>query len=513
MAFLIVFLSILSIFECFSFAVKFPLSNGAVNTTNGLIIGHAARNRSDVVEYLGIPYAQPPLGELRFDAPRPYNQTGTYNASNYSSGCPFTPAQPIAYPNATPQEPRILSAFNTANGQSIGEDCLTLNIWTKAESNRERPVLVFFYGGKFDFGGTNTPFYNGQYLASAQDVLVVTLNYRTNIFGFSGAPSLPQNVGLLDQRLAVEWVRSNIAAFGGNASAITLFGQSAGSAAVDFWAYAYPSDPIAHGLISQSGVATSFPVNSAEVAQAHWYNASAALGCGDRGDVLACVRSKNWTEVEAAGHAVAGVPPPIPGRSEPPFQPSPDGVVVFDDYPQRSAKGQFAKLPYLAGNNNYEAAYYEIVAYGAGTILTAAQWDTFILDVFTCPIASELRNRTNADVPAWRFRYFGDWDNLRLFPGSGAYHGSDLEMVFGASQDVTGLPESAPEMQMQRLFMKAWATFAEDPVNGLVDVLGWPKYHPNNSTLVRLGYNNTPTAEFVNPMLYDSPCASLNQTS
>ena len=273
------------------------------------------------------------------------------------------------------------------------------------------------------------------------------------------------------------------------------------------------------------------------------------LGCGDSGDVLPCMQSKNWTEVEAAGHAVAGQTPPIPGRSEPPFQPSPDGVVVFDDYPERSARGEFARLPYLAGNNDYEAGYYKVVAYDAGTTLTETQWETFDLYDFTCPIASELRNRTKAGVPAWRFRYFGDWDNLRLYPGSRAYHGSDLQMVFGGSQDVTGLPESAPEMQMQNLFMKAWATFAEDPVNGLVDVLGWPRYDPNGeylsscsfccivlraavrgssktksvklantvylseSTLIRLGYNYTPIAEFVDPSLYDSPCASLNQTS
>ena len=195
------------------------------------------------------------------------------------------------------------------------------------------------------------------------------------------------------------------------------------------------------------------------------------------------MRSKNWTEVEAAGHAVAGALPPIPGRSEPPFQPSPDGKTVFADYPARSAQGDFARLPYLAGNNNYEAGYYKIAAYGAGTVLTDAQWDTFILEDFTCPIASEMRNRTKAGVPAWRFRYFGDWDNLKLYPGSGAYHGSDLEMVFGASQDVTGLPESTPEMQMQNLFMKAWAAFAEDPVNGLVDVLGWPKYDHNGKLI------------------------------
>jgi len=87
-----------------------------------------------------------------------------------------------------------------------------------------------------------------------------------------------------------------------------------------------------------------------------------------------------------------------------------------------------------------------------------------------------LQNRAKAGVPIWRFRYFGDWDNLRLYPTSGAYHGSDLEMIFGASEDVSGLPESAPEMEMQALMQRTWAVFADDPVKGLEREMGWPVY-------------------------------------
>ena len=196
----------------------------------------------------------------------------------------------------------------------------------------------------YSIGETNTPFYNGQYFADAEDVVVVTLNYRINIFGFSGAPSEPQNIGLLDQRLAVEWVRDNICAFGGDPGKIVIFGQSSGSVAVDYWSYAWTQDPIVSGLISHSGNVFSFPVNSRELAEQHWYNASSLLGCGSSGDVMPCMRSKNFTDIEAAAAKIKPPPNTSVARSQPVFQPTPDNRTVFEDYAPLSSGGKFARL-------------------------------------------------------------------------------------------------------------------------------------------------------------------------
>lgn len=196
----------------------------------------------------------------------------------------------------------------------------------------------------WSIGDTSTPFYNGQYFADAQDVVIVTLNYRINIFGFSGAPGERQNVGLLDQRLAVEWVRDNIAAFGGSPSKIVIFGQSSGSVAVDYWSYAYPEDPIVTGLILHSGNAFSFPINSRELAEKNWYNVTSSLGCGDRGDVLACMRKQNFQDIKAATLKVKPPPGTSAARSQPAFQPTPDGITVFENYEPMSSNGKFAKL-------------------------------------------------------------------------------------------------------------------------------------------------------------------------
>ena len=196
----------------------------------------------------------------------------------------------------------------------------------------------------WSIGDASTPFYNGQYFADAQDVVVVTLNYRLNIFGFSGAPGERQNIGLLDQRLAVEWVRDNIAAFGGSPTKIIIFGQSSGSVAVDYWSYAYPEDPIVTGLISHSGNAFSFPINSRQLANKNWYNVSSSLGCGNQGDVLECMRSKDFLAIKAAALKVKPPPNTSVARSQPAFQPTPDGITVFEDYGPLSSDGKFAKL-------------------------------------------------------------------------------------------------------------------------------------------------------------------------
>lgn len=196
----------------------------------------------------------------------------------------------------------------------------------------------------FAIGNTHTPFYNGQYFSDAEDVVVVTLNYRLNIFGFPGAPGGTQNLGLRDQRLAVEWVRDNIGSFGGNASQITIFGQSSGGVAVDYWSYAYPLDPIVSGMISHSGNAFSFPLNSPNVTTSNWYNVSEQLGCGSCGDTISCMRQKNWTDVEAASAKLPSTSGGSPVRSVPPFYPSVDDEIVFSDYVSLSEQGKFAKV-------------------------------------------------------------------------------------------------------------------------------------------------------------------------
>lgn len=120
-----------------------------IKTSNGAITGHASKNASSVCEYLGIPYAQPPVGDLRFAPPLKYNDSGAYIAANYGADCPQSTSTPYTFPNQTAQEPRIITNFaNTDSGNSQSEDCLTLNVWSKQTTGSQlKPVIVFFYGG------------------------------------------------------------------------------------------------------------------------------------------------------------------------------------------------------------------------------------------------------------------------------------------------------------------------------------------------------------------------------
>ncbi len=136
-------------------------------------------------------------------------------------------------------------------------------------------------------------------------------------------------------------------------------------------------------------------------------------------------------------------------------------------------------------------------------------WDLFDLEGFTCATATETTVRARAHVPVWRYRYFGTWPNLELYPGSGTYHGSDLHMVFGGTEDVTGLPDTRPEAATTAYMMYAWASFVNDPVHRLDAVLAWPKFDPQQQSLVLLGYNGSAGgAQFVDPAIYDAPCES-----
>jgi cholinesterase len=165
-------------------------------------------------------------------------------------------------------------------------------------------------------------------------------SYRLNIFGFPGLPGYPQNAGLQDQRLAIEWVRDNIAAFGGDPDRITLAGNSAGASSADIYSYAYTQDPIVGAFILQSGTATAFNITQHDNLAAWWFT-SAQLGCGAQGAVqleasLSCMREKPFTDVLAAS-ALAPANSNFLGT----FAPTIDETLVFSDYEARSQAGNF----------------------------------------------------------------------------------------------------------------------------------------------------------------------------
>jgi cholinesterase len=333
-------------------------------------------------------------------------------------------------------------------------------------------------------------------------------SYRLSILGFPGDPSGPNNLALLDQRLAVEWVRDNIEKFGGDTSRITLFGQSAGSVSVDLYSYAWAQDPIASGFIPESGTVFSWglPHTKAESAEA-WFNVTATVGCGDASSdsasVLSCMRSKNATDILNAAPPATGT-----ARILGLFGPTIDDTVVFSNYSAQTP----AKLPLLLGSNDFEAGFFRARFAQAGVTIPDQFWDQLNLEEFTCPAGIRANTSVGASNPTWRYRYFGDFPNIRISADSGAYHGAEMSIIFTTMPTV---PDSTPEEISISTYMRgAWVAFAKDPVNGLT-TYGWPVYDISGDTLIRLAYNNVTGTNAVNPYLYDAKCqvTSTNETN
>lgn len=186
--------------------------------------------------------------------------------------------------------------------------------------------------------------YNGSAIAGTEDIVLVTLNYRTNIFGFPGAPGGPQNLGLRDIRTAVEWLRDNVAGFGGDPEKMVLSGQSSGGVAAEYWTYAYKEDPIVRGIYASSGNAVSFPLNPPEVARSNWELVAEGVNCTSAPDVMACMRGVDWEDIRDVASAVKSRPSNNVLRPLAPFLPVEDGEVVMADYLSLTEAGNFAKL-------------------------------------------------------------------------------------------------------------------------------------------------------------------------
>ncbi|KAH0132935.1 alpha/beta-hydrolase, partial [Aureobasidium melanogenum] len=217
----------------------------------------------------------------------------------------FKPAciQQFTYPLAAQQFAELV--FNNPPPQE-SEDCLYLNIFapaTQSEDSKGRAVMFWIYGGDLEFGNAGQPIYDGSHFAGYEDVIIVTTNYRTNVFGFPSSPELPlsgHNLGFLDQRFALEWVQRNIHAFGGDPAKVTIFGESAGAFSVDTLLTSFPkgSNPPFRGAILESGQYSyrSAPPTSSVPA---WYNLTAELGCpGSFGSNLSCVRAASATDIQ-----------------------------------------------------------------------------------------------------------------------------------------------------------------------------------------------------------------------
>jgi len=455
------------------------ISTVRVMTDRGPVIGHVD---GALTTFLGIPYAEPPVGAFRWRAPR-----------NHAAWT--TPLDAASFGPACPQ-----GADLSGDAPAWDEDCLTLNVWTPSTAPPASvPVMVYVHGGAFRNGASSKPLYDGRHLASAGNVVVVSMNYRLGALGFFAHPALTAedehgssgNYGLLDQQAALRWVQANIAAFGGDPAKVTLFGESAGSMSV----CTHLVSPLSAGLfrraIGQSGSCLYFKTplhttagTTTPSAESRGLAFAQALGCDTSADVLACMRAKpastiidTPTDPEGDLGFAAAMP-----------QPNIDGYALVEAPATAFAAGHLNAIDaFIGGTNEDEATLFtrsksirtkmefeqavsaitpahvdDVVALypprGGSYLTPKAAYNAFITDLtFTCPTRSQTRALAGHAVHTYRY-LFRKVTPLGRLARLGAFHGSELPFVFGNLTEASGT--DAAERTLSNTMIQYWTHFA-----------------------------------------------------
>ncbi|XP_067653918.1 cholinesterase-like [Haliotis asinina] len=227
-------------------AVLHVTTTQKVSTLNGPLLGQRLSVLGKSLDvFYGIPYAKPPIGDLRFKHPQPSDSWGpeVRDAQNPTPSC------------IQPKHVYFATEVYRKTPDDYSENCLHLTVWSPSDNGGNLAVMVWIYGGGFYSGSTRIPLYEGKYLAAENDVIVVSMNYRLGPLGFSylGPDTIPGNMGLMDQKLALQWVKDNIANFGGDPTRVTIFGESAGGASVTHHLASPLSRDLFERAIPQSG--------------------------------------------------------------------------------------------------------------------------------------------------------------------------------------------------------------------------------------------------------------------
>ena len=477
----------------------------------GRLLG-ALDEKLGVQRFLGVPFAEPPIGPRRWQPPAPRRAwAGTRPALSYSDSC--------------------AQSSNFFDSLAPGsEDCLYLNIFIPARrATVPRPVMVFFYGGSDETGSAMSPLYTGGNLvARTEDLVVITVNYRLNAFGWLGGDLLrgsdnsTGNWGLQDQRLAVEFVRSNAAALGIDLRKVMIFGESAGAANTGAHLVSHRS----RGLFSRAAMESGPPSavwTSQSLSRANARLEALATNAGCSGaSIASCLRALNTSQIMAADHSLP--PGAFPGLID--WSAVADGVEFSDQLRVLVDQGHIAPVPVLLGTNRNEGSTFTKVpttgnmsdyekwltknlgatpaqreqilhAYPPSQFLrtpygSAAWWasSAVVSDyAMTCPAERTARQITRQGGQA--FRYFFD-EKLSLVDAIeaadkkplGVFHGSELVLVFGQEE----LLLEAKEKELSQAVMLMWSNFARhgDPTPGSGGVGSnwtWPAFGSDGATL------------------------------
>jgi para-nitrobenzyl esterase len=465
-----------------------------------------------VPAYLGIPFAAPPVGDLRWREPQPVKRwDSVLDCSKYAPACP----QPKSY----------LYDVGATN-----EDCLYLNVWSTAKSpDAGLPVMVWIHGGSYTTGAGSQPMYDGKNLAR-QDVVVVTVNYRLGPLGFLSHPLLSKesphgvsgNYGLLDQIAALKWVKKNIQSFGGDPTRVTVFGESAGAASI----CSLMISPLAEGLfqraISESGsFGDAYPLareNTVGKAEKTGLDLAVTLGCDKAENGLAAMRQKTADDIIKAAYKN------YDANGGTKFRPVTDGWVIPGNPWSLFTVGKQAKVPLLIGTNanegtifilpkllvqkitlhDYEAYIKNLYKDNAAEVLArfpaanteevpAAYSKMFTIMSFAAGAlhAADTTAANNSTVYMYKFTRIPD-TALKRF---GSFHGLEIFYLFGIFKiGIIPIPDTPADSTLSQGIMKYWTNFARTGNPNSPGLPDWPAYSADKGQYIEFGDNITASA-------------------
>lgn len=471
------------------------MSSTTVTVAQGALQGI---EKDGIVQFRGIPYAAPPVGERRFLAPAPPESwDGVRDASMFG---------PMSV-----QESGGITAFLGDAADSSSEDCLFLNVFTPGCDDASRPVMVWIHGGGFINGSSSTPWYDGTTLATRGDVVVVTLNYRLGALGFLWLGDIDERYrssgvnGLLDQAAALAWVHDNIAVFGGDPNNVTIFGESAGAMSVSTLLAIPAARGLFHKAIAQSGAAhnTFTPAMGAAMTEQFMEK----LGVSGLDGLLSASAddiAKAATKVEAKLYDdPSGLGGPTGIALAMAFQPVVDGEYLPTNPLVAVANGDAADVPFMTGTNLDEWNLFALMSpgglddpkllerleriFGSGHPVRDAYakdrpdaspddlWNAVLTDAtFRIPAIRLVEARANASTRTWQYLF--TWATPAFGGVVKSCHALEIPFVFGVLGNqgaalFLGGPVGDDLRELSVAMQDAWLSFARDGDPG------WPAWN------------------------------------
>lgn len=470
-----------------------------------------------VCEYKGIPFAAPPVGELRFRLPQPHAPwTAPLVADKFSAECYQTP----------------MVAVLGKDNPTGSEDCLYLNVWASQKAAAEKkPVMMFLHGGGFEHGSGIMDTYHGARMAATGDVVVVTINYRLGPFGFFMHPALTEpdgslegNYGIYDQVAALKWIQTNIASFGGDPGNVTIFGESAGGMSVGMLLISPLTDGMFHRAIIESGpvfiigktIKDMLPVGEAMAED---------FGCKDPATVAACLRAAPASDILLnLKTGLMFLSDPNSKKKKFPAEPLAGGKLIPDTPLAMFMSGRYKKdIPVIIGSNRDEFSFFmQSKKLGTREQFDAAvaedikkMQDIFGVNVFsdellkfydpdnyetpkkayadlmgdmafTCPTRSLANIMAGHGTPVYLYHFVHVPEGVSMLGDLGAFHGSELPFVFGNMTFLGIKFPSSNNKKVSKKILGLWTGFAHTGVPSFEDAPAWPPYDADKQSYMKL---------------------------